>query len=396
METYTTDERKCVWYLSAHDPVLRLLLYISNHNPIVVYVVALLAHLLLETGVGLYIGRTVPGAFHTYLPITEPSGLIFSLFNSLIATPFAWTWFVSEPLFYQKMLLRLKQNNVLVASTQSSETFDSFVVKRAREYVRWRYLAISVGFMFAVTAIWVWQQRNPADPFNFGYRQFWFTLSPFYFWGIFVPLNLGPAYMIMWTIIRRFLALVTINKMMTSFDIRPVLLHPDGCNGLQPIGTYILQITPLVTAASIWEFVALALPVFLGQSVNLKPDTILYIMVWVFFIPVVLILPAWSTHVAMRQLKWDALLNVARDVQNVLSGIGVTGGSTASAQTASLALLEPTLKTYQLLLEKQRTWPFKLPVLQRSIITAVIPVASTLLSILFQGLVKAVVKSVVP
>ena len=206
--------------------------------------------------------------------------------------------------------------------------------------------------------------------------------------------------MVMWIVVRRFSAVSIVNKFLSSFDIDPKIFHPDQSNGLLPLGNYAIKISPLITIVGFWIFFAIAYPTLYGQRLNIKFDTITYIVVYTLFLPVVLILPVWKTHLAMKDAKSQSLETIARQIRTLfaitdfkhlisteslpLSSMKIQNNFDSERIIALVPLVEWLKEKYRLFDIELHVWPFNTPSIRGFIISTVSPLFWIFVSILIQ------------
>jgi hypothetical protein len=111
-----------------------------------------------------------------------------------------------------------------------------------------------------------------------------------------------------------------------------------------------------------------------GQPINIKADTILVFLVYIFVAPLVVILSAWSTHNAMVQVREKKLSECASQIQLIMEQNEV-GKILSQKET-----LDELCRRFQILQTELKSWPFQIPALLRYSLTAIIPLITTVVS----------------
>jgi hypothetical protein len=204
--------------------------------------------------------------------------------------------------------------------------------------------------------------------------------------------------MALWILVRRFTTVRIINHLMDRFFIRPRLFDPDKANGFSSIGSYAVQMAPLVMLSGIWVFLAFAYPVFFGERLNVKVDTVLYLVVYITLAPLLLIAIIRRTHEKMKRSKEQKLAAIALQIQYLISMLdsekqGNNVGAPAPQETkpdgnlsGQLSELETAEHLYSLVEKEQHTWPLNLANVQRYILQVTFPLITTFGSFIYQVL----------
>ena len=179
-------------------------------------------------------------------------------------------------------------------------------------------------------------------------------------------------------IIRHIKAIIIYNKIFSKFDISLSPLHEDNCNGLAKIGIYIMKIAGFALLVLIWGAFFWVYPIFFGEDLNIKPDTIFMLSGYIIAAPLLLFLPAWSTHSAMVISKKIKINQAINNIQPLLD-----------EENPKLILkrkkqFDIYYKRYLILEEKLHTWPFPKLALGSLMIIYVLPLIYAFLQMVIE------------
>lgn len=243
----------------------------------------------------------------------------------------------------------------------------------------------AVLLTFVVTVFWIISISDTSvDSFNFGFSTNFWLINPIYFFGIFVPTAMLNLYIGSWILIRQGLAIYILNDLFQNFDLSIKLFHPDGSNGLAFLGNYAIRSASVAVFAGFWLLFMTLYPLTQGFSINLKLDTIIGWGLYIILVPLLLVPPVWSAHVAMKQDKNKKLEEIAQELRRLLSK------TSASIQDIERYNLERDFlqNRYNTISTEYRTWPFDIPQLRRFTATAILPILSTASSLFLERILK--------
>lgn len=167
-----------------------------------------------------------------------------------------------------------------------------------------------------------------------------------------------------------------------KFHVKPKLLHPDKCNGLAPVGDYAMISASIAIFFGFWLFVIITYPMWFGESINTKIDTIMLLIVYVIAVPSLLLPPVMEAHRVMVKTKNRLLEDLAEQIRLLLSE------TKAENIVASRDLLVELERRYELIRKEYRTWPFRPLGIKGFGISAIIPILSTGISYLIDLYIK--------
>ena len=378
------------------DPVARLLLWLSGKRVIRMIGLAIAINAILSIGLGGWL--TVAFPVHDMLSPFQSKTVFIEVFIYCIFLPSVWIFFTWEPLGILHIFQNLEKNHVLENGQGSMRyaTIEEFLKAEHVDFNRWSYFIIALASTICFFIIWWLATFTPQNPFWFNHRTVWWQHDPWYFWIVWVPLVYVNWYMTTWIIIRRLVTSHLIGKLLNSFRIVPRLFHPDRANGLSPIGNYPLRFAPLVTLVGIWVFLVIAYPVFFGEAINLKFDTLLYLAIYIFFIYAGLIGPVWKAHVFMKNAKQQMLESLAEQIRSLLAitqpvsdqrAVSLLEHTQQQAYQPKemielVELIEALERKYRMVERELHPWPFNTLSLSEFLISTGIPLASTILTVI--------------
>lgn len=329
-----------------------------------------------------------------FLSLLDPREFYWVAFIYLVLAPLVCAFYAAEPVNIFHLFRGLWDNGVIAKENMTFQKVKDFLTTeiRARQRGAWLFVAIIIVTQ-AAALIWFRGELAQNDPFRFGAVRFWWTCYPIYFWVIWLPLNFSITYMLLWIVLRRTLAWLVMNKALRSLDVRPRLRYPDEVNGMAPIGDYFLRFAPLVALTGIWAAVNIGYPALFGQRMNVKLDSVLFASAYLAAIPIALIAPIWSTHVAMREAKMKMLRRLADELQNLLPSDSRLASQSEGRQW--IENLDTLDKQYQLAERAYRTWPFRTPKFLGALLFAAGPLLSAGISFLAQKTIPLLLQKVV-
>ena len=391
--------------LSLQDPILNLLAKITRQKALPTALLVLAVFSICMLGGGYVISLIYQGS--NFLPMYDRRDWPYDLFLYVFATPIGWIFYVHEPLEVKRIFESLLENGVLTKSTPNSLSLEEFIKKEILALNQSkRYLSIVIGLTLLIIMIWISTFFVPQNPFRFGYQEFWWTINRFYFVGVFLPLVGLNIYVDIWIFTRRALTVFLLNKILGACRICPQLFHPDQSNGFAAIGDYSVKVSPLVAIAGLWVYLTIAYPTFFGEPLNLKYDTIIFLIIYAAVIPTFLLLPVRKIHFKMKNAKAEALEVIAKKIRPLLvltedetfmftSKISLLDkrgeildkkGEINQTQELGelMSSIESLERRYRLIEREQITWPFRRLAVGGYFFTTALPLILTLISIIIQ------------
>src|SRR5216683_3200156 len=254
-----------------------------------------------------------------FLSMYDRQEFPYDLFLYVFATPIAWIFYAQESLQVKRIFESLLENGVLIKNTPTSPSLEEFIKKEILTLNQSkRYLFIVLGLALLIVIVFVSTSFIPKNSFQFGYHEFWWRINSFYFVGVFLPLAGLNISIDIWIFTRRALTIHLLNKILGECRICPQLFHPDQSNGFAAIGDYSVNVSPLVAIAGLWVYLAIAYPTFFGESINLKYDTIIYLIIYAAVVPTFLLFPVRKIHFEMKKAKAEALEVIAKKIRPLL------------------------------------------------------------------------------
>ncbi len=217
--------------------------------------------------------------------------------------------------------------------------------------------------------------------------------------GVYIPLVGLNIYIDIWIFTRRACTITLLNRILDACNIRPQLFHPDKSNGFAAIGDYSVKVSPLIAIAGLWVYLTIAYPSFFGQSLNLKYDTIIFLIIYAAVIPTFLLLPVRKIHFEMKKAKAEALEVIAKKIRPILAltedetflftnKIPLLDNKGEINKPQELGELMSSIETlerkYRLIEREQSTWPFRRLAVGGYFFTTALPLILTLVSIIIQ------------
>lgn len=357
-----------------YDPIGRLLLRVSPKNVWPVVALASVLYGLVMIGGGSAISIIYSRQSIKFLSLLDSRELPIAIFAFLITAPVVWLFYTWQPRGISSTFHQLHRNDVIgdprnVALMQGVFEPGKFLGKL---YFWLSLVIVAVGLLVWLSAV----SFYPINPFSFGESAFWWMINPIYFWVIWIPLVFINLYMVAWIIFRQITATVAFNSLFKVFQIKPKLLHPDGCNGFAPIGDYAIRSALIAVFFGFWLFVFITYPLLFGQPINLKIDTMILFVVYVIAVPSLLLPPVISAHRAMVEAKNTALEDLAGQIRTLLLDTNME-----EILSSKDLLLELELR-YEIASKEYHTWPFRSLSIKSFGISAVIPIISTAISFL--------------
>jgi hypothetical protein len=340
-----------------------------------------------------------------FLPIYDHREIGWVIFVYLIVGPVIWATYAKEPYYMQRTYRDLLRNGVFPEPDQD-KSVKEFVEKSMKPWKRMRLFFAVIVILISVMALWFSTQAQPTDLFRFGATRFWWSVNPLCYvaWTI---LNFSLTYMLTWTVLRRLATWITTAKLLHNVSFKPILFHPDGCNGLFPVGKYTFTLTPLFAISGLWLATSTVYPAFFGESINVKYDTITYIVLYLLLIPLVLIVSTWFPHREMKQRKNTAQQEIADAVQRLLQQLPTTDSyshvrnerNTASVPQDirhSVEDIEALERLYNVVERRQAEWPFRMPSAERYIAITGLPGITSVAVLVFREAVTLAIHKYFP
>jgi hypothetical protein len=149
----------------------------------------------------------------------------------------------------------------------------------------------------------------------------------------------------------------------------------------------------LLFVVGAWVVLSLVYPEFFKGANNFKLDTAVFSAIYIVVAPLLLLIPTLDTNRKMRKLKQERLHGIAEQITDIEEHRSTTllhdddiNRMVAKSQeiVAIIAAIEPLKREYELVERHQRTLPFRLPWLGRSVVFAELPILPALVPTLLQ------------
>ncbi|MHB9138622.1 MAG: hypothetical protein ACYC4Q_04375 [Victivallaceae bacterium] len=203
----------------------------------------------------------------------------------------------------------------------------------------------------------------------------WWSITPFYFWGIYIIHFVIIAYFTCWALVKQIVVIRALYVLFNSFEIKPKIMHMDGCMGFSSISNYAFKFcVPLILWGCSWAMSLLFMPVTTGKEPTLVP-TYLIIGLYPVFVFLFVILPSLAPHHPMKKAREEAIEKIAVQIREWLDNVGTRA---ADNKTDAIKDLE---HKYTIIDENYTTWPFRTRVLRNFCIVAVLPILPTVIQV---------------
>jgi hypothetical protein len=198
------------------------------------------------------------------------------------------------------------------------------------DWVPWQTIS---GWLFNVPAM------------SLGRAPFWFVL--------FYSVLFGA-----WNMLVTFTAL---NRVFRQVDVKYQPLHPDGSSGLAWVGAFIVTSAIAIAPLGLGISVSVITEVRAG-TLMAAPPVVVMLAAYLVLAPILLVWPAWAAHRALVRARYDRLLALAGDHEQVAARLHRSKtDETDSAIDDRLATIQHLYDT----VAKGPTWPFDIQVLRR-------------------------------
>src|SRR5262249_26119562 len=148
--------------------------------------------------------------------IWDKEELPYVIFVYLVVIPAIWATYVAEPKQSLRAFQRLAKDGILGARTSSGATIDEFVLSQLDEFNRLWFAVVPVLVTLGILVLFTLANLPPNNPYLFGTPKVWTTLNPFYYWLVFVPFTFSSAYMLTWIVVRRYITVRVIDKVLAA------------------------------------------------------------------------------------------------------------------------------------------------------------------------------------
>lgn len=361
------------------DPVTRFFRQILRVKPLAATVIFWLV-----VNVPLIIAAAVKGALLTdgsRVGILDDFGWWAYQFGTFPATFYAFIWL---PDGIKNVLDGLRKNKVIKVTSGKGDQrkWDDFLRQFHGFYNHPAWLVGSV----VIIAVLVWFIWIPAQ------KTFdtWQATSTFAFWytefAWFLIFVIGAL-----LIIRGIITITRLNFLFREFPVVVKVLHPDGAGGLSPLGKlsvsigYVLCVYGIgVTIGNISQARIAGVDYL---TVLTDPMTIALWAVYLVLAPIMFFLPLNVAHYAMEQAKGEYITKISDQFEIEIQRTQELLGSSSKQLKENLTKVEQLQQLHDLAI-KFPIWPFNTKSLVRFFSSVLFPILLSLISALFQGLIK--------
>lgn len=378
--TINFDVQQMLFYVA--DPLAHFLVKLTRGSVLKIALLSIIINgsliLILGIPISLYYAETLGSSF---ISLFDKREYPIALFGYLIYNPAIWTYYIWQPLRFKNVIEQLLHNGTIGKGKKKLDIFlqEELSVKMNNRGNLFFPTLLTLLEILLFVYLTIFQTPYALTPFKL---PTWWIVNPFYYWVIWLPLNAILIYMVTWLVIRQIIIISSISKLSREFEIVPKPFHPDKCNGLGAIGDFTLQSTGLVVIFGIWLSYNIGYPLLFGGAPSYNSYTIPSLMLYLIAVPVLLIAPTWFVHKAMMKARADALEDVAIQIRSLLKN------EKSKHSINFVTEIEQLEKKYRIIEREYRSWPFRPPSLFRFSFTALIPIISSALSLLFDFYLK--------
>lgn len=308
-----------------------------------------------------------------FCPIYEWRELVTNLVAFVIVIPTFWATFVWQSQAIPSLFASLVKREIVRGEEEDIEEFlRRHLYTPANDK---RNLYVVIGGI-AVSLLLFGISIPPDDPFLWGYPTIWWRVNKIVF-AIWLLNGAILMYPVWWVVLRDIYFLRALRMFYRKFELRPKILHPDGCNGLCEIGNYAMKVTGIVIVIGGWVAYLIIFPFWAGKpgwnTNNIGADTIAMMVAYLILAPLSFGSPIWETHKAMADAKKKKLQEIAERIRQIIERRNIT------VQTEEeLRLL---YERYSFLEKNCKTWPLKMAVISKFSFSALLPLLSTFFSV---------------
>jgi hypothetical protein len=360
--------------LCRHDPVARFLARRTGGNVFLLGVVAFLLNAIFGVTLGIVISLRFQSLGANIISLVQYPELPITVFNYLIVSPTVWAFYLWQPGAILAVFSRLIGNGVVAGGDPGKDLGSAIEDKLDRDFNRPAYPILALGSTLAALVLWL--AYLAVDPFGLGLTRLWWHVQPLYFWPIWLPLVFVNVYLGIWAIIRQIVAVRSFRWLCEDYVIVPRPRHPDGCNGLGPVGGYALRSGLVAVIFGFWVFLMASFAEIFDRPANLEVLTVFLLLTYVSVVAVLLLPPAWAVHQAMERAKAAELERLAAPMRALLAD------ADPQHATATVEQFRQLEAKYQIVDREYRVWPFRPIEIRGFGIAALTPVLTPVLSAL--------------
>ena len=359
------------------DPILRFfMLKLKWSTGHIIVFMALLAGVLFF-GVGAVASYMYTGPGNR---LGSSGDLGFQLYWVFVLSPILWGAYIWQARNTPNLVENLLQNGVLGDSTSGQFKKAINQSKAIFDRMLWRpsYIVAALLIVLFWLNSWLygWPQQFAIN------REYWFDIK----W--YLPIHLLTytigLFVLLIFIFRQVVFVVGLYRLFKRIDIKVKPLDPDESGGLGVIGDFaksslLFAIGLGLIAVSYGTLISVG-----GADLSRRLDVLAFYGIYIILAPVCLLAPIFSVRSAMLRARSEVLRPIAQEFQETLAR------ATLNLSTANPDLKDLDDKLIQLqrhrelILETYPTLPIAIRSLRRFSLTALLPLASGILSLALQ------------
>ena len=363
-------------YVVQRDPFLRLfyLKWKWRTRHVIVFMSFISALLFFGAGLvasSLYSG---PGT-----RLETPVNLGFLVFWVLVLSPLLWGAYIWQARSIPHLIEDLATNGILgdFTSDNFKKAIDQAKVILGQMIWKPSYViaAISIVLFWVIASQYIWTTQYQEN-------QYWFVIKWYFPIRLFAH-SIGLFVLIL-LIFRQMVFVAGLFRLFSRIEVKIKPLDPDEGGGLGALGNF--------AKASLWFSIGLGLIAVsyglftseMGTDLLHRFDLVAFYGLYIILVPVALLAPILSVRSAMLRARSEVLRPIAQEFQEILARAGLS----LSTANTDLKDLDDTLTQLQrhreLIIDTYPTVPISIRSLRRFSLTALLPLASGILSLVLQ------------
>jgi len=354
------------------DPVLNLIPLRLREKTWLVFLIASIMNTLFSLLVGWGISNFYLHKGMVFCSIYEWRQLVTDVIGSSIVAPAFWATFVWQSEAIPRLFKYFLEENVVQEREEEIKEFLSQYLYLPVNNKRNLYIVIG-GVILSLILFEISTPKD--DPFLWGYPITWWQLNSVVY-AIWLFNGALLMYLVWWIALRNIYFLRALRLFYRRFKLQPLILHPDGCNGLCEVGVYAIKITVILIIIGSWISFLIVFPFWAGKqgenTNNFGLDMVAMMASYLMMAPLSFWWPIWETHKAMAAAKKEKLQRVAAQIHQVIYGKPVTHQTQEE--------IKVLYDRYSFLEKNCRTWPVKTSLIGQFSFSMLLPLFSTLLS----------------
>ncbi len=253
-------------------------------------------------------------------------------------------------------------------------------IEKRFNQLRWSVYAFLAAVIVCVG--WYTLIAIPAmAPRQSGFYFPWWYMNPYYCYSIFLPIIALEFYLGVIISIRQILAIKSLNILFKHSEPNIHPLHPDGAGGLASVGSFAINTAFVGILVGVWAVTLTNGPIQRGLEPEPPWFTLGLLVLYIVLTPVLLITPVWTTHIAMKTVKYKMLAKISEDFDKKVKNIPKRGNRINLNED-----LEQLIKIYQIIQDTYPEWPFSTSALKKFGVTYFIPLVLQVASYVLKAL----------